>query len=64
MEYDFKIVQELIWAGIVAVGITLLTVLVTFEPSEIGDWETWAVSLGGGLVRAFAAAVLAQLKPA
>lgn len=64
MTYRFKILEELVWAGLVAVGITLLTVLVTFEPSQIGDWKTWVVGLGGGAVRAFAAAILARLRPA
>lgn len=63
MRYNFKILEELAWAGVVAVGITVLTVLVTFDPEKIADWETWFVGLGGGAVRAFAAAALAQLRP-
>jgi hypothetical protein len=61
--YNYKFLQEVLWAGAVAVGITLLTVLVTFDPEQVTDWQTWAVGLGGGAVRAFAAAVLAQLRP-
>lgn len=61
--YDFKRIEELAWAGLVAVVVTLLQVAIEFDPDKIARWETWAIGVGAGIVRAFAAAVLAQMRP-
>lgn len=64
MKYEWKFWEELGWAVLVAVVVTLATAFVQFEPSEIADWKSWVVGLIGGVIRASAAVLLAQLKPA
>jgi hypothetical protein len=65
MTYRFKRFQELAWFAGVSAGVFALEVLVRFDPDTITSWETWAVSLGGGMLRAAAGAVLAAMtKPA
>ena len=61
MRYDFKRIEELAWFGIVAAGVFALEVLFRFNPEAITDWETWAKSLGAGMIRAAAGAVLAAV---
>lgn len=57
--YEFK-VQEIGWAMAVGGGIFLFEILSKFDPNVVTDWETYAVSIGGGLVRAaFAAGLIA-----
>lgn len=63
VRYEFKAFQEIGWAVAVGGGIFIFEVLSQFEPEVISDWETWAVSVGGGLVRAaFAAGLIAGRK--
>lgn len=59
MNYDFKWVPELAWAGGVAVLVFVLTALLGLE--DVTDWKTWLISLGTGAARAFAGAALAVL---
>lgn len=61
MMYNFKLVEEMAWFGFVSAGVALLEVLIRFDPETITSWETWAISLGGGLVRAFAGGFLAAI---
>ena len=61
-EYVFKRVEELAWAGLVAAAIFGLTILVDFDPDKIQDWQTWAIALASGCLRAAAGAVLAALR--
>ena len=58
MRYDFKIFEEIGWAMAVGGGIFIFEVMSRFEPEAVSDWETWTVSVGGGLVRAIFAAGL------
>jgi hypothetical protein len=58
MRYDFKAVEEIGWAMAVGGGIFIFEILSQFEPETVTDWKTWAVSIGGGLVRAAFAAGL------
>jgi hypothetical protein len=60
MTYDFKKIDEFAWAAVVAAGFVIIQALVTFDPETIVDWETWLVGIGGGAVRAAAAAVIAR----
>jgi len=61
MAYKFKQIEEMLWFGFVSAGIAFLEVMVRWDPEVISNWETWAVALGGGLVRAFAGGVLANI---
>jgi|6_EtaG_2_1085325.scaffolds.fasta_scaffold02358_2 hypothetical protein len=58
--YDFKRLDELAWAAGVAAVIFAAQVLVEFDPDKIADWQTWAVSIAAGAIRAAAGAVLAK----
>jgi hypothetical protein len=62
MRYDFKTVEEIGWAMAVGGGIFIFEILSRFEPETIMDWKTWAVSAGGGLVRAAFAAGLVVVR--
>ena len=59
MTYVFKAKQELIWGVAIAAAVSVLQVLSDFEPSKIVSWQTWAIALGAGAVRAAAGAALA-----
>ena len=59
--YEFKKVQELGWAVLVAAMTTALQVLVASDLVAITDWRAWAVSLGAAVTRAAAGAALAIL---
>lgn len=58
MTYRFKPLDELYWSVLTAGSIVLLTALVTLDPEAVADWRSWAVALGGGIVRASAGAAL------
>lgn len=58
--YEFKRAEEIGWAMAVGGGIFLFEILSKFDADVVTDWETYAVSIGGGLVRAaFAAGLVA-----
>lgn len=57
--YDVKFWQEAAWAVLIAVVVSLLQVLVDFDPAKIADFRVWVISLGAGAVRAAAIALLA-----
>ena len=59
MKYDFHAVEEIAWVAAVAAGTFALEVLIRFDPETMTDWQTWAISLGGGMVRAAVGAVIA-----
>ena len=59
--YSFKGLQELGWAAAVGAAVFALVVLADFDPKAITNWQTWAISLGSGCVRAAAGAVLARV---
>lgn len=58
--YTWKGLQELGWAAAVGAAVFALMVLAEFDPEAITNWQTWAISLGSGCVRAAAGAVLAK----
>ncbi len=60
MKYDFRQMQELAWFAAVAAGTFLLVLAVDFDPDTVTDWRAYVVSAGSGMLRAAAAAVLAQ----
>lgn len=60
MAYNFKAYEEAIWFVVVTAAIQVFTVLVDFDPETIIDWKSWAIALGGGVVRAVAAAIIAK----
>ena len=62
MDYQWKLWPEIGFAIVIAVGITFATMLVDWDPNEITDWDTWGVSVLGGLVRSAAVAFLAGLR--
>lgn len=51
MNYNWKWVEELLWAVVTAVGFTFAQVILTTDFDTITDWRTWAVSLGGAMIR-------------
>ena len=57
-KYQFKLVQELAFAAFGAIGIFIFQVAADFDPETVQDWQTWAVALGGGLIRAAGVALL------
>lgn len=61
MTYDFRRLEELGWVAIVAAGMFVLTVAIQFDPDKITSWQTWAISLSAGCVRAAAGAILAAI---
>lgn len=59
--YNFKFLEEILWAAGIAAALLVLQTLVLFDPSKIQDWSTWIITLGGGLVRAVAGAIIAKV---
>lgn len=55
-KYQFKLVQELVWAALFAAGFVLFTVLANMTAPD--DWTTWFGALGMGILRAVGAACL------
>lgn len=62
MKYTFRPLQEFYWALVTSVGIVLFQALLTLEPEQVTDWQTWAVALGGALVRAVGGAGIDYLR--
>lgn len=60
MTYNFKLAQEIFWLALVTAAVTALTMLVKFDPSTIASWSDWAISIGAGVTRAVAAALIAK----
>jgi len=58
--YQFKLIEEALWFGLVSAGLFFLTMLVKFDPETVTDWRAWAIALGGGLIRAFAGGILSS----
>lgn len=59
--YDLKKIEEIAWFALVAAGVFLLELLVRFDPDTVTDWQTWAISLASGMLRAAAGAALARI---
>lgn len=62
MTYKFRPWQELFWGVMVAGAVVLLLELVGLQPEAVSDWRTWAVALGGGMIRAMAGAALDYIR--
>lgn len=62
MRYTFRPLPELYWALVTGCGIVLFQALLTLEPEQIADWQTWAVALLGALVRAVGGAGIDYLR--
>lgn len=62
MKYRFKPLDELYWGVIIAAGLVLLQGLVTLDPEAVTDWQTWAVALGGGAIRAASGAAIDYIR--
>ena len=61
MTYNFKLVQEVLWAAGVGAAVVALQIATTFDPDTITSWETWAIASGAAIARAAAAATLPKL---
>ena len=62
MTYKFKPLDELVWVGVVAVGVYALQLLVVLDLEEVaGNWQTYVIAAASGIVRAGAAAMLAKM---
>ena len=59
--YDFKVTAEFWWFVLVTIIVSVMQVMVTFDPSKVTDWKTWAVALAAGAVRSAAGAVLSYI---
>ena len=59
--YDFKPSREFAWFLGLTAAVSVLQVLINFDPSKVADWKFWAVSLGAGAVRAVAGGALAWI---
>lgn len=62
MSYRFKALPELYWSVITSAATVLLLALVSFDPTTVNDWQTWAVALGAGMLRSAAGAALDWLR--
>lgn len=62
MRYRFQPLPELYWGVVVAASLVLLQALFTLQPEAVTDWQTWAVALLGGALRAAAGAGLDYLR--
>ena len=63
MRYDFKILEELGWAAVVAGGVFALQLLAALDVEEVaGDWQAYFVAALSGVVRAAAGAILGRVK--
>lgn len=60
-EYTYKRAAELGWGVVTALLIVAGETAISFDPAAITDWRTWAIGVGGALVRAVGGAVLAWL---
>lgn len=61
MNYTFKAWQELAWAILITILMTLAQALLEFDASKIVDWQVWAISLISGCIRAIAAIIVASI---
>ncbi len=59
--YDFKPLEELWWAALVAAVVASLQVVVSSDPAAVTDWRAWTIALAAAAVRAAAGAMLARL---
>ena len=63
MRYDFKVLEELGWAAVVAGGVFALQLLAAFDVEEVaGDWQAYFVAGLSGIVRAAAGAILGRVR--
>ncbi len=62
MRYDFKMLEEVAWACVVAVAVFAVQLLVEFDAAEVEDWRAYGVAAGSGAVRVVGAVLLARLK--
>lgn len=58
MKYRFRALPELYWSVLTSAATVLLLALVSFDPTTIDNWQTWAVALGSGMLRSAAGAAL------
>lgn len=56
--YDFKVIQEALWAAVCTGGITVLIALVDLDLTKLADWHTYVIALLGSAIRAGAVAAL------
>ena len=61
MKYTFKGTPEFLWLIAGAVVLALAQVALTFDPTTITDWKTYAVGIVGLLVRTIGGAAIAYL---
>ena len=59
MQYDFKFLQEVVWAALVAFVVYFLTAFTT--TGLITDWHGWLIATIAGGLRAVAGVILAML---
>lgn len=59
--YSFKVTAEFWWFVFVTAVVSVLQVLVVFDPAKVADWKTWVIALGAGALRAAAGAALSYI---
>lgn len=60
--YDFKLIQELVWAFVVAAVVAIGGELLTFDQTVLDDPVTWGLAALSAAARAGMAAVVAALR--
>lgn len=61
MTYNFKFLQEVGWAALVAAIVFIGGQFVALGTVDVTDWKAWAFALIAGAARAAVAAVIAKL---
>lgn len=59
--YNFKFLQEVAWAAVVAAIVFIGGQFVALGTVDITDWKAWAFALVAGAARAAVAAIVAKL---
>lgn len=57
-----RVLRELAISAVIAAAVTLALAGVTFDPDKVTNWQAWFVGLGASMVRAAAAAAIAELR--
>jgi hypothetical protein len=54
--------NQTFWVGVLIAGaVGVAQVLVSFDPTKVADWQTWAVGLTGAFIRPAAAYIVAKV---
>lgn len=60
--YDIHLIEETLWSVLIAEVTVGAQYLITFDPSTVVDWKTWAMGVGVASVRIGMATFLNYVK--